>query len=147
MCRKYCLAGGKGIHILVEVLYLLTILVGSTETCGIGDVAHGSTCLAYCLYDTGKVFVVSTSCILGIELHVLHIALGILHGSHGTLYDFLWSAVEFILDMRRACTNTRMYTAALGILQSLGGHVNIFLHGTCQCTDGGPCHGLADFYN
>ena len=141
------LTGGKGIHVLVEILYLLVVLVGHAEARGVGDVAHGGASLRHGLDDTGQVFVVRTSGILGIELHVLHVALGILHGSHGTLDDFLRRGVELVADVALAGADARVDALVLGILQRLGGHVDVFLHGARQGTDGGPSHGLADFYH
>ena len=40
-----------------------------------------------------------------------------------------------------------MDTLVLGILQSIGSHVNILLYSTCQRTNSRPCHSLTDFYN
>ena len=38
-----------------------------------------------------------------------------------------------------------MNTFTLGILQSFGSHVDIFLYGTCQGADGRPGHSLRNF--
>ena len=130
---------------LVEVLNLLTILVGSAETCGVGDVTHRSTCLAHGLDDTSQILIVGAASILGIELNVLDIALGILHRGHGTLDNLLGGAVKLVADVRRAGSDTCMYTFTLGILQCLGSCIDILLYGASECADGGPCYCLTDF--
>ena len=138
------MSGSESIDMLVEVFNLLAILVGGAESCRVGDVTHRSTRLAHRLDDTGEVLIVGTSCILGIELHILYVALGILHCRYGTLDNLLGSAVELILDVRGAGADTCMYTLVLGILERLGCYVDILLHGTGERTYRGPCHGLGN---
>ena len=145
MGGKDALTSGKGIYVLIQELDLLAIFIGSTETSGIGDVTYRSTSLTHGLDYTCQILIVGTSGIFCIELHVLHIALCIFHSCYSALDDFFGSTVEFILDMRRAGTYTCMNTSSLGILQCFGCYINIFFHGTCQGTDGGPCHSLTDF--
>ena len=143
--REDGLASGKGIHVLVEVLDFLMILVRHAESRRVGDVANRRTCLGHGINHTSQILVVRATCILGIELHVLHILLGILHRSHSTFDDFLGSGVELVLDVRRTRTDTRVDTLPLRILQRVGCHVNVLLHRTSQCTDSRPCDRLRDF--
>ena len=131
----------------IEVLDFLAILVWSAETGRIGNVTHGGSGFADSLNDAGQILVVRTSGIFSVELHVLHIALGILHGSYSPLDNLFRGTIEFILDVRGAGTDTRMDTLMLGILQCLGSHVDILLHGTGQGTDSGPRHCFRDFYH
>ena len=83
------LAGSEGIDVLIEILYLLVILVGHAEARRIGNVADSSASLADSFDDAGQVLIVRTASILGIELNILDVLLGILDGSHSTLDDFL----------------------------------------------------------
>ena len=130
---------------LHQIFDFFTVLGGQTVACGVGDVADRCSGVHHSLDDTRQVFVVRATGILGVELHVLHVLLGILYGSHGTLDDFLAVGVELEFNVRIARADTRVDTLALGILKRLGSHVDVLLHGTCQRTDGGPCHGLGDF--
>ena len=136
----------KSIYVLIQILDFLKIFVGNTEACCVGDVTNCSTSLGNSIYDTCQILVVGTTGILGIELHILNILLGILNSSHGTLDNLFRSRVELIADVTLASTNTRMDTLVLGILQGIGSYVNILLNSTCQRTNGWPCYSLTDFY-
>ena len=140
--REDCLSCRQSIHMLHQILYLVAKFVGQTETCGIRDVHHCGTSLHYGLHHTGQILVVRATGIFGIELHILHIALGILHGSHSAFYDFFGSRIKLVPDVALAGSDTRMYALVLGILQRLGCHIDIFFHSTCQSTYRGPRHCL-----
>ena len=129
---------------LHQILDLGSVFLRQTVACGIGDVHHGGTCLDNCLDDPGQVFILGATRILGVELHVLHIFLRILHGCHCPFNNLLTIGVELIFNMGVAGTDTRVNTLALGILQTLGCDVDIFLHRTCQGTDCRPCHRLGN---
>ena len=100
---------------LIEVFYLLIIFIWKTETCCVRNVADGSTSLCYSVDNSCEVFVVSTACILCIELYVFNILLCILYCCYGTLNDFLTVRVELILDMRIRSSDTCVDTLALSI--------------------------------
>ena len=131
---------------LHQVLNLLAKLVGQAEARRVRDVHHRGPGPDDSLHHAGQVLVVRTTGIFGIELHVLHVALGVLHGTHGALDDFLRRGVELIPDVALAGADARVYAFVFGILQCLGGHVDVLLHGPGQGTDGGPRHGLGDFH-
>ena len=118
------------IDMLLQILNLLEIFLRQTIACGIGDINNSSTSLDNCFYHTSKILILRTTSILAIELNILNILLGILCSSYSSLDNLFTSGVELILDMRITSTNTCMDTLALGILQSLGSNINIFLHGT-----------------
>ena len=103
------------IHMLHKILDLGAILRGKTIACGVGDIYNSGTSLDDCLYHTGKILIVGTSGILGVELHVLNIFFGILDGSHRTLDNLLAVAVKLILDVGVARTDTCVNTLVLGI--------------------------------
>ena len=127
---------------LLQILDLLKILLRQTVARRIGDIHHRSTSLDHGLHHLGEILIVGTSCVLTVELHVVHIALGILRGSHSPFEDFLTGGVEFVLDVLVAGADTRVDTLVLGILQRLEGYVDIPLHSTRQRTDDGPCDSL-----
>ena len=130
---------------LIEILNLLAIFIGSAESSCVRNVADGGSSLADCINHACQILIVCTACILGIELHILHIALGIFHCCNGTFYNLLGIAVELISDMRRACTDSGMNTLALGIFQRISRHINVLLYGTGQRTNGGPCYRFGNF--
>ena len=140
-------SGCEGVDVFVEVLYLLAVLVGSAEASRVGNVADGSSSLGDGIDDAGQVLVVRAACIFGIELHVLDVPLGVLHGTDGTLDDFLGRGVELVADVALARADACVDAFVLGVLQSLGSAVDILLHGAGQSADGRPCDGLADFYH
>ena len=145
MGRQDACSGRKSVYMLIEILNLLAIFIGSAETCCVRNVADGCSSLADCINHACQILIVCTACILGIELHILHITLGIFHGSHGTFYNLLGIAVELISDVRRACTDSGMNTLAFGILQSISRHINVLLYGTGKRTNGGPCYRFGNF--
>jgi hypothetical protein len=40
-----------------------------------------------------------------------------------------------------------MDTASFGMLQGIGGYINVFFHGAGEGTDGGPGHGFGYFHH
>ena len=91
-------------------------------------------------HHTRQIFIIRTSRIFGVKLHILHKAAGIFHSSHRTFYNLLASGIELILDVRVGSTDTRMDTLVLGKSQGFRRHINILLYGACQRTNRGPRH-------
>ena len=141
------LPGGKAIDMLHQILDFLTIFLRQAITRRIRDVHHGGTGLDHGLHHAGQVFIVRASRIFGIELHILHITLGILHGSHGTFNDFLTVRIEFVFNMRVGSTDAGVNTFVFGFAQGIGCHVDVLLHRTGQRTYRGPRHSLGNFYH
>ena len=129
-----------------QILDFLAILLRQAIARGIWNVNHRGSCLNHGLYHTCQVFIIRTSCIFRIKLHVFHILLGIFHGSHGSFDDFFTSGVKLIFNMVIRCSYARVNTLVLGIFQGLGSKVYIFLYGTCQGANSGPRHRLGNFY-
>ena len=130
-----------------QILDLGTILIRQAIASGIRNVDHRGTCLDDSLNHASQILIVCTTCILGVELHILYVLLGILDGSHGTLDDFLAGRVELIFDVAIAGTDASMDSLVLGILQCLGSAINILLHCTSQRTDGWPCNRLGNLHH
>ena len=137
----------QSIHMLHQVLNFLTVFVRKTIARGVWNVANRSTSFHNSIDDACQIFVVSTTCVLCIEFHILHVTLRIFHSSSGTLNDFLTCGIELILDVRIARTDTRMDALMLGIFQGIGSHVDVLLHGTCQGTNRWPCHCFRNLYH
>ena len=78
----------ESINMLIEIFDLFTVFIWSTETCSVRNVADSSSSLGHCIYDTGKILVVGSSSILGIELDILDISLRIFYRCNRTL-DYL----------------------------------------------------------
>ena len=84
------LAGREGVDMLVEILYLLVILIGEPESCGVRNITYCRSGLCDGVYHTRQILIVCASGILGVELDILNVSLGMLHGSHGALDNLLW---------------------------------------------------------
>ena len=137
----------NAVYILHQILYLCSILIGHAISGGVGYVHDCRTSLDDSFNHACEVFVVCSASILGVELHILNVALGIGNSPNGTLYNLLAVGVELIFDMAVARSDTRVYTLVLGILQRLRSNVNILLYSSCQRTYCWPCNSLGDFYH
>ena len=135
------------VDVLHEVTDFGTVFARQAIACGVGYIHDGGSCLDDSFYDTRQIFVVGASGVFGIELHVLHIAFGILHGSHGTFDNLLTRRVKLVADVAVAGSDAGVNAFALGKLQCLGCAVDVFLHGTGQRTNGGPCYGFRNLDN
>ena len=66
---------------------------------GVGYVHHSGTSLDDGFNHAGQILVVGTAGILAIELHVLHIFLGVFGGGNGAFQNLVFGGVEFIFDV------------------------------------------------
>ena len=87
------------VYVLHQILYLGPIFRGQTVAGRIGNIHNGCSCFDDSFYHTGQVFILCTSRILSIKLHVIHKAAGVLYRCHRTFDDFLTIRVELIADM------------------------------------------------
>ena len=101
---EYGLSVGQSVHMLHQILYLGSELIGQAVTRGIGYVYYGSAGLDHSLCHAGQILVVRTSGILGIELNFTALGRSILYGRHGTLQYLVASAVELVTDVLITCT-------------------------------------------
>ncbi len=130
------------VDMLHEIFYLVAELPGHTISCSVRDIDNSRTGLYHSLNDSGKIFIVGTARILGIKLHILNKALGILYSRNRALDNLFAIGVELIFYMRVGSADTGMYAFMLGILQRLGGDTDVIFHSARQCTYGRPCDGL-----
>ena len=127
---------------LFQILDLLIIFLRQAIACGIRDIYHGSTRLDNSFNHLSQIFIIGTTCILAVELHIVDITLGILRGCNCLFQNLLAGRIELKLNMLVTSTNTCMDTLVLGIFQSLEGHIYVMFHRTGQRTYYGPCHCL-----
>ena len=142
MGREDCAAVLQTIDVLHEVLDFLAILPWHTVARRVGDVDDLRAGIDHGLNDLGQVLVVGTAGIFGVELDFIDLVAGVLDGSHSALDDFLARTIEFVFDVAVAGADTGVDALVLGILQSLGRAVNVFLHGACKGADGWPSDSL-----
>ena len=130
------------VDMFLQIFDLFEILLWQTVARRIGNVHHRGTRLDDGLHHTSEVFIVGSSGVLAVELHVIYIALGILCGGNGHLEDMLAVGVEFILDVLIGSSDACVDTLMLGIFQRIEGHIDITLYRTGQRTNHWPRHGL-----
>ena len=135
------------VHVFHQVADLGSVFIGQAVARRVGNVDHRGPGLDHGFDHTGEVFVLGAAGIFGIELHVLHVALGIFDGPHGPLDDLLAVGVELVADVAVRGADAGVDALVLGVLQGLHRHVDVFLHGPGQAADGGPGHGLGDFHH
>ena len=133
------------VYVFEKVLDLLRILVRKAVASGVGYVHHGGAGLYDGLYHACQVLVLCAAGILGVELHVLHIFLGVLDGLDRALENLLAVGVELVLYVVVRGAYSGVDPLVLGILQSLGRSVNVFLDRAAQGAYRRPGHGLGDF--
>ena len=114
---------------------------------GVGDIDDGRTGLDDGLDDFRQVFIVRTACVLGIELHVLHVLLRILDGADGPFQDLLPRGIELVADVGIGSADAGMDPAPLGVLQRFGRQVDVLFHGTRQGAHRGPGHRLGNLHH
>ena len=101
---EYGLTVCQAIYMLHQVLYLGSELIGQTVACCIRYIYYGGACLYCGLGHACQVFIIGTSGILGVELHLTALGGCIFYGCHGSFQDLLTGAVEFVADVLVAGT-------------------------------------------
>ena len=104
------------VNMFFQVLYFLKVFLWQTIAGSIWYIDYRSASLDDSLYDTRQIFIISTSRIFAIELHILHELLSILYSRYTALYDFLAVGVKLVFNMGITCANTGMNTFVLSIL-------------------------------
>ena len=137
----------KSIHVLIQISYFLLIFVGKTEARCVGNIAHCGSGFCHSVYHTSQILIIGAPGILRIELHILYEFLGVGHSRYRTLYYLVPCAVELILNVRVAGTDSRMDALALGILQCLRRTIYIFLHGAGQSAYRRPGYSFGYFHH
>ena len=135
------------VNILHEITDFGSVFARQAIACGVGYIHDGGTGLDDSFHHTRQIFIVGASGILCVEFHILHIAFGILHGSHGTFDNLLARRVKLVADVAVAGSDTGVNALVFGKLQCLGSAVDILLDGTGQRTNGGPCYGFRNLDN
>ena len=110
--------GGKdglvhSVDMLHQVLDLCTVLLRQAVACRVRKVDDGRTGLDDGLDPPCEVLVVGPSGVLGVELDVLNVLLGVLDGPDGALEDVLPVGVELVLDVGVGCSDSCVDSLAL----------------------------------
>ncbi len=124
------------VHVFHQVGDLGGILRRQAVARRIRDIDHRRPRLDHRFDHPGQVFVIRPAGVFGIELDVLDEPFGVLHRRHGPFQHLFAGGVEFIPDMFVGGSDTGVDPPATGIFQGVGGHFDIFLHGTREGADG-----------
>ena len=133
--------GDRGVFNAADVLHEVpdatAELVGEAVAGGVGDVHDGGARLDDRLDDLGQEGVIGTAGILGVELNVLDVGLGMLDGRNGTLDALVLGDAQLVMHMRGGNADAGVDARALGVLERLGGAVDVLRDGTREADDGG----------
>ena len=135
------------VHVFFEKTYFPAEFFGQTISGRVGNIYDCGSGFDDGFDDTCQIFIVGTSGIFGIELYVLNILLCIFYGGDGAFYDFFPGGIELVFDVVVRCSDTRVDTFVLGILQGFGSDFYVVFIGAGQRTDGGPRYGFGDGYD
>ena len=135
------------IHIVNKILDLSGVLGRETVACRVRNIHDRGPGLDGRLNHSGKILIVSASRILGVELHILNILLGIFHSPDGTLKNLLPGGIELVPYVGVGSSDSRVYPLVFGVFKGFRGNIDVFLHGTCQRTDRRPGDGLGNLHD
>ena len=127
---------------LHQIFNFSTIFRRKTITCCIRNIHDCSTSCNNSFYHTSQIFIVCSACIFCIKFHIIYIATCITYRLNSPLNNFFSTRIELVTDMCIRSTNTSMDTFTFSKTQSLGCNIYIAFNGTCQSTNGWPCHSL-----
>lgn len=135
------------IHIVNKILDLGGILGRKAVACRVRNIHDRGPGLDGCLNHSGKILIVSASRILGVELHILNILLGIFHSPDGTLKNLLPGGIELVLYVGVGSPDPCVYPLVLGIFKGFRCHIDVSLHRACQSADRRPGDGLGNLHD
>ena len=116
MSGENSLSGRQAIDMLHQILDFGSKFLWKTITCSIGNIHNCCTRLDYGFHYSGQIFIIRTTSIFCIELHILYILFGISHRCHSPFYNLFTIGIELISDMRIRGPDTGMDPFMLGIL-------------------------------
>ena len=117
--------------------------LGQAVARGVGDVDHGGAGVDGGLDDANQEVLVGATGVLGIELDVLDVPLGIGDAVAGALDALLLGDVELVSQVGGRDAQARVDAGALGGLQGLGRAVDVLVHGAGEAADGAGIAGQA----
>ena len=135
------------IHIVDKVLDLGGVLGRETVACRVRNIHDRSPGPDGRLDHSGKILIVRTPGVLSVEFHILNILLGIFHSPDGTLKNLLPGGIELVLYVGVGSSDPCVYPLVLGVFEGFRGHIDVFLHGTCQSADRRPSDGLGNLHD
>ena len=122
-------------HVLHKVRDTATELGGKRVPRGVGDVDDGRARIDDTLDDLHEEIVVGATGVLSVELHVVHVFLGIAHAVLGALETLVLGDAQLVVQMARAHADAGVDARALGILERLGCTVDVLLDGAREADD------------
>ena len=133
-------------YILKQVFDFIPILPWKAITGCIRDIDHRGTGFNHGFHYAGQVHVVGSAGVFAVKFHIFHVLFGVFGGSNGPFQNFILCGIEFIFYMKFRSSNTGMNSFTLCKFEGFGSHFDVFLHTTCEGTDGWPCHGFGYFH-
>ncbi len=137
----------NAVDMIEEVFYFSPEFRGKAVTGGVGDVDDGRACLDYSLDHSCEVLVVGASCVLGVELNILDVSLGVCYCGDCPLKDLFTCGIEFVSYVRIGSPDACMDSGMLGVAKRVGCYAYVVLNSSCEGTYCGPCHSLGYFYH
>ena len=110
---------------------------------GVRDVHHGRAGVDGGLDHALKELLVRSAGVLGVELHVLDVLLGVLHAVDGALDALVLGDAELLAQVLRRDAQAGVDARALGGLQRLGRAVDVFVNGAREANHHGVVAGEA----
>ena len=118
-----------------QVFDLRAVFVGQAVARGVGDVDNGRARIDDTLDDLDEEIVVGATGVLSVELHVVHILLGIAHAVLRALEALVLGDAQLIVQMARAHAETGVDARTLGILERLCCTVDVLLDSAREADD------------
>ena len=125
-----------------QVFYLRTVFVRQAVSRRVGDVDYRGPGRNGGLDHAGEVLRFGTPGVLGVELHVLDVAFGVLHRLDGLFEYLLGRRAQFIVNVLGRYPDPRMDAFMPGQSQGIGGDVDVFFYGAGQRTNRRGRNGL-----
>ena len=135
------------IHIVNKILDLSRILGRKAVASRVRNIHDRGPGLDGRLDHSGKVLIVRTPGVLGVELHILNIFLGIFNCSDGPLKNLLPGGIELVLYVGVGSSDSRVYPLVFGVFKRFRCHIDVSLHRACQSADRRPGDGLGNLHD
>ena len=132
-------------NVVHEIFDFRAVLLRQAVACRVGNVDHRGAGADNRFDHAGEVFGIGASGVLGVELHVLDVTLGVFHRLDGRFENLLGRRPQFVEDMLGRDADARVNAFVFGQTQRIGGNVDVFRHGACERADRRFGNGLRNF--
>ncbi len=113
VCGKYSIV--YALHIIHHEFNFLSVLPRQTVTSCVRYIYNGSACFNNRFDHTCQIYIVGTTSIFAIELHIFHILFGMFYSSNCTFQNFVLCRVKFVFDVEFRSSNSGMNAFVFGI--------------------------------